>query len=150
MLVWCQKEDITIISDIVPITVVCKPLPSDSDKLKKYKKKYPYLNKRTVTFMIKYLGKTYSFTIKKGFRWNGTNCLGLQHNPKLLDASMAHDALCNDHDLIEQDRQLSSMIFREMGIASGVNKVFMFGAYHAVDNFQKVWGKDLRGQKWKI
>jgi hypothetical protein len=40
------------------------------------------------------------------------------------------------------------MIFREIGIASGVWKPFMKGAYHAVDNYQKVWGKDLQGKKW--
>jgi hypothetical protein len=25
----------------------------------------------------------------------------------------------------------------------------MIGAYHAVDNFQKLFGKDLEGNKWK-
>jgi hypothetical protein len=25
----------------------------------------------------------------------------------------------------------------------------MYGAYHAVDNFQKLFGKDLEGNKWK-
>ena len=149
MIVWCQKDDITIISDKKPITQVRKPLPSDSKAIKKHKKKYPYLNKRQVTFLVIYLGKKYSIVIKKGFKWNGTNCLGLQHYPKLLDSSMVHDACCNNHELVEQDRQLSSIIFREMGIASDVNKAFMWGAYHAVDNFQKIWGRDLRGEKWK-
>ena len=41
------------------------------------------------------------------------------------------------------------MIFREIGIASGVNTPFMISAYHAVDNFQKLFGKDLEGNKWK-
>ena len=93
--------------------------------------------------------QVYEIKVKKGFRWNGTNCLGLQHNPKLLDASMFHDLLCNIHTLVDNDRQLSSMIFREIGMASGVNKPFMWGAYHAVDNFQKLFGKDLEGNKWK-
>ena len=101
-------------------------------------------------FDVNYLGTQYCFVIDKGFRWNGTNCLGLQHYPKLLDASMVHDAICNNHNLVGGDRQLSTIIFREMGIASGMWKPFMIGAYHCVDNFQKVWGRDLEGRKWGI
>lgn len=149
MIVWCQKDDITIISDKKPITQVRKPLPSDSKAIKKHKKKYPYINKRPVTFLVIYLGKKYSIVIEKGYKWNGTNCLGLQHNPKLLNPSMVHDKLCQEHELVSQDRQLSSIIFRELGIASDVNMPFMYVAYHAVDNFQKIWGKDIRGEKWK-
>lgn len=149
MIVWCDKPELKITSDIAPITGVCTPLPSDSKATKDYKKKFPYINKKRVLFDINYLGTQYCFVVEKGFRWNGTNCLFLQHYPKLLDASMVHDLLCNKHELVNNDRQLSSMIFREIGISSGVNKAFMHVAYHAVDNFQKVWGKDLNGKKWK-
>lgn len=148
MIIWCEKAELQIYSDIVPITTVCKPLPDDSDIVKEYKKKYPYRNVKDVTFDVYYLGTHYPIFIDDTFRWNGTNCLGLQHYPKLLDASMVHDLLCNNHELVNQDRQLSSMIFREIGIASGVWKPFMYTAYHCVDNFQKVWGKDLNGRKW--
>lgn len=147
-IIWCDKPELKIASDIAPQTTVCKPLPYDSDEVKKYKKKFPYLNKKRVLFDVNYLGTQYCFVIDKGFRWNGTNCLGLQHYPKLLDASMVHDAICNNHNLVGGDRQLSTMIFREMGIASGMWKPFMIGAYHCVDNYQKVWGKDLEGNKW--
>lgn len=147
-IVWCDKPELKITSDIEPSTGVCKPLPSDSDDVKDYKRKFPYINKRRVLFDVNYLGKQYCILISKGFRWNGTNCLFLQHYPKLLDASMVHDILCNCHELVDGDRQLSSMIFREIGIASGVNKTFMWLAYHCVDNYQKVFGRDLQGRKW--
>lgn len=149
MIVWCDKPELRIVSDIAPDTGVCKPLPTDSEEVKKYKKKFPYVNRKRVMWDICYLGIQYCFITPEGFRWNGTNCLGLQYHPKLLNASMIHDQLCNDHNLIDQDRQLSSMIFREVGLASDVWKPFMWGAYHAVDNFQKVWGKDLQGKRWK-
>jgi hypothetical protein len=149
MIIWCDKPELKITSDIVPITTVCKPLPDDSKELKKYKRLFPYRNVKDVVFYVEYLGTKYEIFIHEGFRWNGTNCLGLQHYPKLLDASMVHDLLCNNHDLVNQDRQLSSMIFREIGIASGVNKAFMYTAYHCVDNFQKIYGKDLNGKKWR-
>lgn len=147
-IIWCDKPELKIISDVAPSTGVCKPLPTDSDKVAKYKKKFPYINRRAVVLTVNYLGTTHTIKVKKGFRWNGTNCLGLQHNPKLLDASMFHDLLCNQHELVNNDRQLSSIIFREIGIASGVWKPFMLGAYHAVDNYQKIFGKDLNGNKW--
>ena len=149
MIVWCNKPELKITSDIAPITGVCTPLPSDSKATKEYKKKFPYINKKRVLFDINYLGTQYCFIVEKGFRWNGTNCLFLQHYPKLLDASMVHDLLCNKHELVNNDRQLSSMIFREIGISSGVNKAFMHVAYHAVDVYQKFYGRDLQGNKWE-
>ena len=148
MIVWCDKPYLKITSDIEPKTVVRKPLPSDTKEEKKDKKNKPYLNKKNVVFTVNYLGMVYIIEIQKGYKWNGTNCLGLQHNPKLLDASCVHDFCCEHHNVVEYDRQLSSMIFREIGIASGVNKPFMWTAYHAVDNFQKIFGKDENGKKW--
>ncbi len=147
-IVWCDKPELRITSDVEPKTGVCKPLPSDSAITAEAKNKFPYINKRRVVFNVEYLGTKYPIMIAKGFRWNGTNCMGLQHNPKLLNASMVHDILCNWHELVDNDRQLSSIIFREIGIASKVNKPFMWVAYHAVDNFQKLFGKDLRGRRW--
>lgn len=148
MIIWCNKAELKITSDIEPITVVRKPLPSDSKEEKKDKKIFPYLNKKQVNFKISYLGITYHILISKGFKWDGSSCPTLHHIPSLLNASMVHDVMCNNHAEIGFDRQLSSMVFREMGIASGVNKAFMYGAYLCVDNFQKVFGKDKQGRKW--
>lgn len=148
MIVWCDKYELRIISDINPLTSVRKPLPSDTKEEKKDKKLYPYLNKKQVKFEISYLGVTYHITIEKDFKWDGSSCPTLHHIPSLLNASMLHDMLCNDHSLVGFDRQLSSIVFREMGIASGVNKAFMYVAYHCVDNFQKVFGRDKQGRKW--
>lgn len=149
MIIWCDKPELKITSDIVPLTIVDKPIPGENKETRKHKQKYPYLNLERILWDINHLGMQYCFPIQAGFRWNGTNCLFLQHCPTLLDASMIHDAMCNNHELVGQDRQLSSIIFREVGIASGMWKPFMYGAYHAVDNFQKVWGKDLAGNKWQ-
>lgn len=90
----------------------------------------------------------YCILIPKGYTWDGASCPGLHHIPSLLNASMVHDMLCEDHSLVNHDRQLSSMIFREIGIASDMPKWFMNIAYHCVDNYQKLVGKDLKGRKW--
>lgn len=149
MITWCDKLELQITSDIEPKTSVRKPMPTDTIDEREDKKQKPYLNKKNVVFTVDYLGTIYIIDIPKGYTWNGTNCLGLQYNPKLLTASMVHDYLCERHYVVANDRQLSSMIFRELGIASGVNKPFMWIAYHCVDNFQKVFGRDLKDRKWQ-
>lgn len=140
MIVWCDKPELKITSDIAPVTTVRKPLPSDSKEVRKDKKKKPYLNKKRVLFDINYLGTQYCIVIPKGYTWDGATCLGLHHLPKFLDASMVHDILCENRQLVDNDRQLSSMIFREICIASGVYKWFAYLAYNAVDNYQKTQG----------
>lgn len=148
MIIWCDKLELKITSNIEPRTTVRKPMPTDTIDEREDKKQKPYLNKKNIVFTVDYLGTIYIIDIPKGYTWNGTNCLGLQYNPKLLTASMVHDFLCERHYVVANDRQLSSMIFRELGIASGVNKPFMYIAYHCVDNFQKIFGRDLKGRKW--
>lgn len=149
MIIWCDKLELKIESDSAPLTTVLKPLPMDTEEERTSKKKYPYMNKRRVEFIVNYLGKTHKIIVPRGFRWNGTNCIGLQFYPGLLTASMVHDLMCNVHSIIGNDRQLSSIIFRELGIGSGVNHLFMWIAYYAVDIYQRFFGKDINGNRWK-
>ena len=148
MIIWCDKDELFISSNKEPQTAVRKPLPSDTPEEKKDKRKKPYLNKVDVCFYINYLGSEYPVYIPKGYTWDGSSCPGFHHLPSLLNASMVHDVLCEEHRILRGDRQLSSIIFREIGIASGVNKAFIYLAYYAVDNYQKFFGKDKEGNKW--
>lgn len=148
MIVWCDKDYLKITSDIEPRTAVRKPLPSDTIEEREDKKDFPYLNKKDVTFTVDYLGIKYEIFINKGFRWDGATCLGLHHLPVFLNGSLVHDVLCLKHYLVANDRQLSSMIFREICIASGVWKWFAWLAYFAIDIFQKYFGRDEKGRKW--
>ena len=145
MIVWCDKPELKITSDIAPITVVRKPLPSDTKEEKKDKKKKPYLNKKRVMWNIDYLGTQYCFVIEKGYTWNGANIprpfwwlIGSMGESDFLDASMVHDKMCENHEIIDFDRQLSSMIFREILRGSGVGKYKSQTMYLAVDNYQKL------------
>ena len=144
MIVWCDKPELRIVSDIAPATVVIKPLPSDSKEVKKDKKRKPYLNKRRVMWTIEYLGKQYCFVIEKGYRWNGANIprvfwflIGSMGESDFLDASMIHDKMCENPEIVDYDRQLSSMIFREVLKGAGVGKIKAQTMYTAVDNYQK-------------
>jgi len=141
MIVWCDKPELKITSDVKPHTCVRQPLPTDTDDEKKDKREKPFLNKTRIMWTINYLGSQYCFVIEKGYTWDGSSCPCMHLLPKLLTSSMVHDTLCEAHYKCGNDRQLSSMVFREIGIKSGVNKFFMWIAYHAVDNYQKIFGK---------
>ena len=151
MIIWCNKDYLFITSDKEPRTAVRKPLPSDSEEERKDKNNKPYLNKLDVTFTVNYLGTVYVINIPKGYTWNGANIpralwwlIGSMGESEFLNASMVHDRLCERHCLVADDRQLSSMIFREILIGSGVSKLKANIMYKAVDIFQKLfcnWGK---------
>lgn len=147
-IVWCNKTDLIILSDIEPCTGVLKPVPSDTIEERKNKQKKPYINRRRVIFIVKYLGEEFVIPIQKNYHWDGTTCLGLHHLPFLLNASMVHDILCEKHGLVANDMKLCNMVFREIGIASGGWKWFMNGAYHVLNWFQKYFGRDEYGRKW--
>ena len=153
--IWCDKPELKILSDIEPCTWVRKPLPSDTEVIIKDKKAKPYENKKRVLFDINYLGKQYCILIEKGYKWNGANIprpfwwlIGSMGECSFLNASMLHDKLTEEHYLIDYDRQLSSMIFREMLIASGVGKIKAQVMYKAVDEWQKLFCKwDIKGHR---
>ena len=146
MIVWCDKDYLKITSDKEPRTAVRKPLPSDSEEERKDKNNKPYLNKIDVTFTVNYLGTVHVIDIHKGYTWNGANiprCLwwliGSMGESEFLNASMLHDRLTEKKCLIAYDRQLSSIIFRELLIASGVSKLKSNIMYKSVDIYQKLF-----------
>ncbi len=71
-----------------------------------------------------YDGATIPFKIGKG-------------NMKLLIPSLYHDIMCEDKRKIGFHRNLSSLIFRELLLQCGVNKIAAQLMYLAVDNFQR-------------
>lgn len=148
MITWSDLSYLKITSDTAPHTAVLKPLPSDTKEEKEKKKKKPYLNKTRVMWNIDYVGSQYCFVIEKGYRWNGANIprflwflIGSMGESDFLDASMVHDLLCENHNFVNNDRQLSSMIFREILKGSGVSDLKAQTMYLAVDSYQKIFGK---------
>jgi hypothetical protein len=78
-----------------------------------------------------------SFTIPKGFTWNGANVV---HKDKLLYASMVHDWLCENHADCNNDRYLSTLIFVKLAEKAGCSALECWHLKHYVDNFQKLFG----------
>lgn len=146
MIVWCDKPELLITSDIAPRTAVRKPLPTDTIDEREDKKQKPYINKKAVVFTVDYLGTIYVIEIPKGYTWNGANIprcfwflIGSMGENSFLNPSMVHDIMTEKKSLIAYDRQLSSIIFRELLIASGVSRLKANIMYKSVDVYQKLF-----------
>lgn len=144
MIIWCNENYLNIVSDKEPETGVRKPLPSDTAEERRGKLEKPFINRKDVTFYINYLGSKYTVEIKKGYTWDGATIprlfwriIGSKDDNSFLNASLVHDRICEEKSLINYDRQLGSIIFREILLASGVTEIKAYIMYYAVDIFQK-------------
>ena len=71
-----------------------------------------------------YDGATIPFKIGKG-------------NMKLLIPALFHDIICEDKSLVDYNRRLSSLIFKELLLQCKVNKIVAETMFLAVDIFQR-------------
>ena len=149
MVEWYKDKYLAIYFSRVPSVGVRIVLPTMDKELKENIAKKPFLNRERLLVNIEYQGKHYCFIIPKFYYWNGANIprvfwrlIGAKTDPKFLIPSMIHDILCENHCYIDNNRYLSSLIFRALLKAGGVNPVTRWAMFHSVDNFQKV-------QKWE-
>ena len=90
----------------------------------------------------------YFFEIPAGYEWNGANVppfawfiIGQKESPRFKLASCVHDFICENHEVIGHDRYLSTLIFETLCEYFGrFNDVKRWAMFHAVDNYQKVFG----------
>lgn len=144
---WVNSDGIIVEFDDIPRLRIRYALPSDTKEEKKDIKKFPFINCKDLKVTIKYQGKVYKFDIPKGYKWDGATIpkffwriVGSSTQPEFLIASCIHDVLCENHNLIDNNRNLSSLIFRELLIVAGVGKTKSQIMYLTVDNFQRFCG----------
>ena len=112
--------------------------------------KKPFILTKKLDIEIKFKGIEYSFSIPENYDWNGANVppccwqiIGQQKEPRFKLASCVHDYLCENKEVINYDRYLSSLVFEALceyfGRFNAFKRWLMF---HSVDNFQKL-------KKWK-
>lgn len=127
-----------------------------SDEELKQALKKPFKTLKNLEIGYEYKGKYNYFCIPKGYDWNGANVppfawllIGQSKEPRFKLPSCVHDFICENHKVVNNDRYLSTLIFetlcREFG---GFNAFKRWSMFHCVDNFQKLCGKDLKGNKW--
>ena len=146
MIVWCETDDISITSDIEPKVAVRIILPTDTAFEVKSKKARPFINKRTIKFVILY-DKIYTITIPKQYCYDGASIprafwrvIGSKESDEFLIGAMVHDFMCENHDVIGNNRELSSEVFKQLLLACGVSKVKANIMHFAVNNFQRFCG----------
>lgn len=115
-------------------------------------KKKPFVLLNNVYYLTgEYKGlESYGIRINKGYNWNGANIprflwriVGSQYNPEFLAASMVHDWLTENKDFIIQDGvKISSLIFRDILVLSGVSK------FKANIMMSAVWAFQLTRKGW--
>ncbi|MFA7658759.1 MAG: DUF1353 domain-containing protein [Candidatus Gastranaerophilaceae bacterium] len=147
MITYCNNNFLKITSDVEPCLTVQVPLEIYGKEEQEIIKEKPFLNKRHILFNFYYGAEQYCLLFNKGYRWDGATIppgvrwiIGPPSHPAFLLASMVHDKLCENHYLIDNDRYLSSLIFKELLIASDVSSFKANIMFYAVDNFQKFFG----------
>ncbi len=119
--------------------------------------KKPFILTKDLEVCFEWKGKAGYFNITKGYDWNGANIpagawliIGQPKEPRIRLASMVHDYMCEHHNVVNNDRYLSTAIFEALCKHFGrFNNFKCWAMFHSVDNFQKLFGKDLEGKKWK-
>lgn len=148
-MIFCKTDEISIRSDEFPKTRVRTILAAFSEEQKKEIKKKPYLNENNVNFFVKYKDEEYRIHIPANYTWDGASIpfifrplIGGKGKQEFLIPSMVHDKMCECKWLVNNDRYLSSLIFKKLLKACGVGKIRAQIMFLAVDNFQKFkgWG----------
>lgn len=152
MIKWYEDDELAIFFNDKPHVCVRYVMPSMSNLEKLSINEYPFICKTDLSIAIfdNKKPKKYQFTIPKGYCWNGSDIprafwrlVGSKSDPQYLIASCLHDFLCERHSIIDNDRRLSSMIFRACLLEAGVSKFKANIMAEAVDMFQRFcgWGK---------
>ena len=143
-MIFCDKDDIRISSDVTPCVGARTILPIMPETEQKDIEKKPFINKRNITYTIE-TDNLYTIFIPKGYTWDGATIpfgfrwlLGGKGNPQFLVASCVHDKMCENKYLVDCNRYLSSLIFKELLLACGCSKIKANVMFLAVDNFQKL------------
>ncbi len=149
MLDWYVDDEIAIRFDNVPDLDVQIIMPYMSKEEIEAVSKKPFICDRDllVTIEDKIKQETYQFLIPQGYTWDGATIprvfwrlIGSKTDNKFLVPSLIHDVLCENHDYIDGDRYLSTIVFERLLYVSKVNAFNRWMIKHSVDNFQKFCG----------
>lgn len=127
----------------------------DSQTIIDYKRKFPLKLYGSLTFCIQTTKRNFSLFIRDNFCWNGADIpkifwwiIGSRTDNQFMIASLIHDFMLNekftiiDENLngnisLDEYRKLTSLIFREVLLNVGVNKIKAYLMSFCVDLWQK-------------
>ena len=144
-MIFTDKKDIKIESDIEPCVGARIVLPCMTKQEKRDIEKKPFINKKNVNYFINYKGEEFTIFIPKSYTWDGASIpfgfrwiLGGKGNPKFLVASCVHDKMCENKYLVNYNRKLSSIIFKELLLSCGLSKIKANIMFQTVNNYQRM------------
>jgi hypothetical protein len=148
-IVWYEDDEIKIIFNKVPQLNIRYTLPwLKKEEVKEINKK-PFIcnSELLVSIEDKTEQEYYDFRIPEGYTWDGATIprifwrmIGSKTDNRFLVPSLIHDVLCENHDYIDGQRYLSTIIFERLLYVSKVNPVSRWMMKHSVDNAQKIIG----------
>lgn len=151
MLTWYYDKNIAIEFSYKPSVGVRYPLPSMSEEQIKSIKQYPFINRKELYVELSNCqsGVTYTFTIPKGYCWDGATIprifwriIGSSTAPEFLIASLIHDVLCENHNYVDNDRYFADKVFERLLYVAKVPAFQRWIMFHSVDLWQKVCNWD--------
>lgn len=146
---WYKNKDVGVYFDNMPDIRIRYAAPGATKKEKESIKKYPFINNKNLAVSIfDYKNnKSYEFTIPKDYCFDGASIprifwriIGSKTDNTFLVAAMVHDYLCENHNLIDNNRYLSTLVFNDLLEVGGVPAFKRWIMKHSVDNFQKFCG----------
>ena len=149
MIDWACDEYVLISFDKEPVVQVRTIRPDMTKFEKRAIARYPFCCKKPLKVMIfdnkKF--KQYDFSVKEGYCYDGASIprlfwrlIGANTSAEFLVPSLIHDVLCENHQYINNDRELSSRVFKALLIAAGVSELKANIMYEAVNLFQALFG----------
>lgn len=155
MIDWYSDKNLTIRFSDIPHVCVRYLLPTHTKAEKKSIEKYPFICKTELKVELTdhRTGKTYNFTIPKGYCYDGASIprafwriVGAPTDNHFLIAALVHDVLCENHHYVDNDRAFSTNVFNALLKCSDVGCIRRFLMKNSVACFQTMfcgWGKDL-------
>ena len=138
-----KEKDLQMYVDTYPIVMCRTILPTDTVAEKKNKNKKQFINLRRSVLTVKNGDREFLIIAHKDYCFDGATIpFGIgKGNMKLLMPALFHDVMCENKDIVDYDRHLSSLIFKHLLIMCGVPKIKANFMYGCVDNYQKIFGK---------
>lgn len=152
---WYKGKRVGVYFDNAPKISIRYCLPSMTEQEKQSVKKYPFITKSDLKVHIFYFekNKQYEFIIPKGYCFDGASIpryfwriIGSNTDNTFLVAALVHDYLCEHHNIIENDRYLSTLVFNDLLTVGGVPAFKRWLMKHSVDNYQKFCGWQAEGK----
>ena len=152
MIEWYRNKELSIEFSATPHVCIRYIVPSMSEVEKQSIKHYPFINKTELFVKLTDYNKIrcYEFIIPKGYCYDGASIpkffhriIGSNTDNNFLIPALIHDYLCENHKIINYDREFSTKVFNALLEVSEVGKFKRFLMKNSVNIFQKYfcdWG----------